>query len=364
MRITLMHDGGPVSGISTYFYNILRNLKFHNEDATLYQYILWKSQINPSDGIVVVNKPRDIPHSIFIQKVRTVTDLYFGRNWHQFRQIKTGDFTILSNPALLKLTKHIHNCGVIAHDLYYLYNNNDSKLFNIYFRKQYKMFNQSDFILSNSEFTRNDMIDKLNIDPHKITTVYPYINNKIFYPGESKFRANLGLNNSKKLILSVAGEKPNKNIETVIKLMSKLPDNYILIRVGRNTSSLKLIHDLHLEKRVIFKENIGEEELADIYRGSDMFVFPSLFEGFGLPVVEAMSSGVPVLGSNSGSLPEVIENSGIVSDPYDIDFMADRIQSIVDNDKEYNKYRQLGIERAKLFNMESQYKQIISALNK
>lgn len=358
-----MHDGGPISGISTYFYNIFQNMKFHNEDAALYQYILWKSKITPPDGIAVINEPRNIPSSVFIQKAITVTDLYFGHNWHQFRKIKTGDFTILSNPALLKLTKYIHNCGVIAHDLYYLYNNNDSKLFNIYFRKQYKMFNQPDFILSNSEFTRNDMIERLNIVPDKITTVYPYINGKIFYPGESTFRNTLGVDN-KKLILNVAGEKPNKNIETVIRLMSKLPDNYVLIRVGRSTSSMKLIHDLHLEKRVIFKENIKEAELADIYRGSDMFVFPSLLEGFGLPIVEAMSSGVPVLGSNSGSLPEVIGNSGIVSDPYDIDFMADRIQSIVEDYKEYDKYRQLGIERGKLFNMETQYKQIMSALNK
>lgn len=357
-----MHDGGPVSGISTYFYNILQNLKFHNEDATLYQYILWKSQINPPEGTFLVNEPRDIPNSLFIQKVRTVTDLYFGHNWYEFKQIKAGDFTILSNPALLKLTKYIHNCGVIAHDLYYLYNNDDSKLFNIYFRKHYKMFNKSDFILSNSEFTRRDIIDRLKIDPSKITTVYPYINDKIFYPGESNFRATLEHNEDKKLILSVAGEKPNKNIETVVKLMSKLPDNYILIRVGRNTSSLKLISDLHLEKRVIFKENISELELADIYRGSDMFVFPSLFEGFGLPVVEAMASGVPVLGSNSGSLPEVIENSGIVYDPYDVDSMVEGIQSIVEDDKQYNKYRELSIKRSQFFNMETQYKQIMSAL--
>ena len=362
MKITLMHDGGPISGISTYVYNILKNLQIHNNNASLYQYILWKSQISPPDGTLIVNTPKDHSYPTLLQKIITVTDLYFGENWHQFKNIKTGDYTILSNPALLKLTKYINNCGVIAHDLYYLYDNMDSKLFNIYFRNQYKMFKNADFILSNSEFTKMDLVKRLNIEADKITTVYPYVDDLIFHPGESNFRNNLGISKKMKLILSVGGEKPNKNIETVVRLMSKLPDNYILVRVGRNTSSLNLIHELDLNQRVILKENITEIELADIYRGSDMFVFPSLFEGFGIPVIEAMASGVPVLGSNSGSIPEVIENSGIVANPYDTDYMAEQIQSILENESENNRYKQLSIKRAEFFNMENQYKQIMKAL--
>jgi glycosyltransferase involved in cell wall biosynthesis len=361
--ITLLHDGGPVSGISTHVYRMYLNLKLHKVPVTLYQYLRYEPEVSPPEGTIVVNRyHKRMSNHGFIRQAATAFNLYFGLNWRKFKNIDS-DITILSNPSLLKLTKYMKNCGVIGHDLYYLHNNMDSKILNVYFKNQYKLFSNAKFILSVSEFTRKEFIELLDISPDIITTVYPYFDNSTFHPGESKFRQTVKIDSNDKLLLSVASDQPNKNIENVLRVLAKLPENYKLVRVGRTTSTLKLIHELNLDKRVILKKNLLENELADIYRGSDMLVFPSLFEGFGIPVVEAMASGICVLVSDRGSLPEVSGKAGVVSDPYDVNGMAENIMHILEDGNEFERRKQLGLERSRYFTMERQYETLMNVIN-
>lgn len=363
MKIALMHDGGPISGTSTHIYKIFANLKSHSEQVDLYQYLQWAPEINLPVGTITVNRsePRKKYRSALLRQVSSAVNLISGSNWRNFRNID-ADISILSNPSLLKLTKHLPNCGVIGHDLYYAYENPDSKFLTRYFRSQYKLFDTAKFILSNSEFTKRELVTKLNIRSDKITTVYPYFDPSLFYPGDSNFRNSMKTNSIEKIILFVGSDQPNKNTETIIKLMAKLPDNYRLVKIGRTTHTNHLILELNLGKRVLYKENLGEKELSDIYRGSDMLVFPSLFEGFGIPVLEAMASGLPVLVSNRASLPEVVGNAGVISDPFDLDFMAEKIQGILEDETETRRFRQMSIKRAAFFSMENQYRQIADAI--
>jgi glycosyltransferase involved in cell wall biosynthesis len=365
MTIALMHDGGPISGISTHIYKIFANLKFHKESVDLFQCLQWAPEIDLPPGTIVLNgsKPRQKYRSDLLRKISSAIYLFSGSNWRSFRNIK-ADVTILSNPSLLKLTKYLPNCGVIGHDIYYAYNTPDSKLLTYYFRNQYKLFDSAKFVFSNSEFTKNEMISKLGISADKIFTVYPYFDNTLFYPGKSEFRQGLNLRSGDKIILSVGSDQPNKNVDTIIKVMTRLPDNYILVRIGRTSSTKALIHGLSLEGRVILKEKLGEQELADIYRGSDLLLFPSLFEGFGSPVVEAMASGLPFIVSNRGALPEVAGSAGVISDPLDVDYMVERILDIIEDESKMKRFRKLSTERATFFSMDNQYKQIVDALKK
>ena len=362
-KVALLHDGGPISGISSVVYNIFTNLKSHGIVVNLYQHLQWEPETELPSGTIVVNKsqPMKKHNSDALRKITSAINLFSGSNWHEFKNVN-ADISILSNPSLLKLTKYLSNCGVIGHDLYFLHDNDDSKILNIYFKKQYKFFNEAKFILSNSEFTRKEFMSMLDISPDKITTIYPYFNSALFHPGKSDFRDRLKLNDGEKIILSVGSEQPNKNIDTIIKLMTKLPKNYKLVRIGRNTATLRLIQELNLENRIILMENLPEKKLADVYRGSDILVFPSLFEGFGIPVVEAMASGLSVLVSDRGSLPEVVGDVGIISDPFDIDFMAEHIQRVLEDEKATALSSQMSIMRAKSFTMEAQYKQLLGAL--
>jgi len=358
-----MHDGGPISGISTHIYKIFANLKFHKESVDLYQYLKWAPEIALPVGTIIVNKSRPTPkyRSTLLRQMSSAIDLTYGSNWRNFRNID-ADIAILSNPSLLKLTKYLPNCGVIGHDLYYAYENPDSKFLTYYFRKQYKLFDVAKFILSDSESTKRDIVTKLNISPDKVTTVYPYVDPTLFHPGDSYFRRSLETRSNEKTILAVGSDQPNKNIETIIRLMAKLPDNYRLVKVGKTTYTRHLIQELNLENRVIYKDNLAENELADIYRGSDMLVFPSLFEGFGIPVLEAMASGLPVIVSNRASLPEVVGDAGVISDPLDVDFMVEKTRSILEDKRETKGFRQMSVRRAAFFSMENQYKQIAHAI--
>ena len=152
MKIALIHDGGPISGISTYFYNIFENLQTHKNNVRLYQYLQWNSNSKLPNNLIIVNEPHKKFKSKGLQEISTAKILFLGENWRKFKSIKS-DVTILSNPSLLKLTKYLTNCGVIAHDLYYLYKNFDPKILNFYFKKQYNFFNKAKFIISNSEYT-------------------------------------------------------------------------------------------------------------------------------------------------------------------------------------------------------------------
>jgi len=169
---------------------------------------------------------------------------------------------------------------------------------------------------------------------------------------------------NEKILLSVAGDQPNKNIETVIRLLKLLPDNYKLIRVGRNFGTIKSVSELNLGKRVIFLGNVDSDMLANLYRGSDIFIFPSLFEGFGIPVLEAMASGIPVITSDRASLPEVVGDAGIVCDPFDLEFMRDSILEITENDSLKAELVSKGLERSKIFSSEKQFEALTAIIEK
>ena len=121
-------------------------------------------------------------------------------------------------------------------------------------------------------------------------------------------------------------------------MLAKLPNDYILVRVGASNKTFKMIQNMGLQNRVILKKDINILELADIYRGSDVLIFPSLFEGFGIPLIEAMASGTSVITSNRGSLPEVVGEAGIIADPFDVDFMSENIQVLLETEKGAQKY--------------------------
>lgn len=254
-----MHDGGPISGTSTYIYKMFANLKLHEESVDLYQYLKWAPEISLPVGTIIVNKSRPRPKykAALFRQMLSAINLTYGSNWRKFKNID-ADITILSNPSLLTLTKYLGNCGVIGHDLYYAYKTNlDSKFLTSYFRNRYKLFDAAKFILSNSEFTKNDIYTKLKINPDKITTVYPYVDASLFHPDNSNSKQTLKVNRNEKIILSVGSDQPNKNIETIIRLMTRLPDNYKLVKIGKTTYTNHLIRELNLGKRVLLKGKGG-----------------------------------------------------------------------------------------------------------
>ena len=114
---------------------------------------------------------------------------------------------------------------------------------------------------------------------------------------------------------------------------------------------LRLVETLELHENVIFTDYVAGEGLHALYAGADLFVFPSLYEGFGLPVLEAMSSGTPVLVSKSGALPEVIGEAGLAVNAEDPRTLADAIIRVMGNAELRLHMREAGLRQAERFSL-------------
>ncbi len=188
---------------------------------------------------------------------------------------------------------------------------------------------KSDFIIADSENTKRDIINFIGFPSERIKVIY-LAADKRFKPIEKlperkKILEKYGIN--KKYVLNVGTVEPRKNIPRLIEAFSvyikesKLEDLVLVIAGKKDWGYEKCrqkIEELGIGERIIFCDYVNDEELVILYNLAEAFIYPSFYEGFGLPVLEAMSCGVPVICSQISSLPEVAEYAGIYIDPSDI----------------------------------------------
>ena len=109
------------------------------------------------------------------------------------------------------------------------------------------------------------------------------------------------------------------------------------------------IHRQNLESEVFMPGYIPEEDIPMLYRGSDLFVFPSFYEGFGIPLLQAMACGVPILAARAGAIPEVVRNAAILVEPSDIGMMAEEMERVLKDPALRMRLRGMGLERVHAF---------------
>jgi glycosyltransferase involved in cell wall biosynthesis len=358
VKIALINDQHLFSGTSTHIYKLYKNFKDHNIDAELYQFLI--SDNEPEVPIKFTQY--GLLHGFndkfkLIYNSKLALNFITGANWKPFRNVNS-DITILSGPSLLPLIKYNNKTIVIGHDLYFIDHNKKAFFLTLYMNRMYRLFKEAPHVVVDSNFTKMEFVNKLNLPEEKINVVYPCIDTEVFHPGSSNVRKKLQLSEGDVLLLSIGGDNPNKNIETIYRLMTLLPRNFKLIRVGRNFNTLGMIAKMNLSERVISLRNVDRKFLACLYRGADIFLFPSLHEGFGVPLIEAMASGIPFITSNRASLPEVAGNSGVICDPFDIEYMANSIFQIMQDEKLKMDLVMKGLKRAKDFSAEKQYESL------
>jgi len=210
-------------------------------------------------------------------------------------------------------------------------------------------------IITISENTKKDIIKYFHIEPSKIEITYPAVSDD-FNPSQAKsetMKKKYG-----EYILYVGAIRPHKNILRLLEAFNKLKKEkkikHKLILIGKGKIPYiydvrKKISDFSLANDVLIMEEIEQDKLIDFYCGADLFVFPSLYEGFGLPPLEAMACGCPVVCSNNSSLPEVVGDSALTVNPMFEDKLASAIYRVITDDNLKNNLIEKGLERAKIF---------------
>lgn len=203
-------------------------------------------------------------------------------------------------------------------------------------------------IITISRFTRSEIIKYYSVNPDKIIVVYPGVNHDKYKPNNKS--------NKKGFFLYVGTLQPRKNITGLIEAFSRLKnrDNLSLMIVGQKGWLYQGIFDevkkKGLESKIKFCDYVTENELISYYQDAACLVLPSFYEGFGIPVIEAMACGCPVIASNISSLPEISGDAAQLVDPYSIDSIKGGIEKVLTDNNYRNMMIERGLERAKYFN--------------
>jgi glycosyltransferase involved in cell wall biosynthesis len=200
------------------------------------------------------------------------------------------------------------------------------------------------YILTCSEFSKQEIVAWAGVSPEKVVVVGCGVDDCFTPQGD---RRALGF----PYLLYVGNHRPHKNLPRLLAAFQQatgLPPNLKLILSGNPSAAIEQeIAALGLGDRVIFSGFIADADLPAYYRGATALVFPSLYEGFGLPPIEAMACGTPVLTANVTSLPEVVGDAAILVDPYDVTAIAQGIERIVNDSALRSKLIERGLNQAK-----------------
>ncbi|EHP84940.1 glycosyltransferase family 4 protein [Methanotorris formicicus] len=344
----------PLTGRGYYIYHLIKilssNTNKNNYDIYLINYK--NTQMFPN-----------LKHIILENPFKRITKSY--QLWYLYLPLGLYDISkkvdivhcINAEPIYLK-PKNIKLITTIYDIIPYLfpktYTFSTSFRFRFILPKTLKISNK---IITISHHTKQDIIKHFKIPEDKIKVIHLAANENYKPLNEKeieKIREKYNLNYP--FILYVGGLEPKKNISTLLKALYKLKKQGIkhkLVITGEKRwkykSIFETIEKLNLQKDVIFTGYVPDEDLPALYNAADLFVYPSLYEGFGLPPLEAMACGTPVITSSTSSLPEVVGDAGIMVNPYDVDELAKAMYEVLTNDGLREELSKKGLERAKLF---------------
>ncbi|MBN1315405.1 MAG: glycosyltransferase family 4 protein [Anaerolineales bacterium] len=291
-------------------------------------------------------------------------DKWLMRIWHRARlpipvEVITGPVDLFHSPDFtLPPTKRSTRTLLTVHDLSFIRQPESTNQQLMAYLNQVvpRSVQRADHVLADSQATKDDLIELWQTPPEKISVLYCGVEER-FHPitkvdilQETRKRYQLGDN---PFILSVGTLHPRKNFPRLVQAFSHLTDRYpditLVIAGGKSWHSPEILAEparLGITGRVIFPGFIADSDLPALYSAAEMFVLPSLYEGFGIPVLEAMSCGTAVAISNRPSLPEVAGGAAIIFDALDLDGMASAMEKVLTDSMLRSKLIDKGIIEA------------------
>ena len=294
--------------------------------------------------------------------------IYKRRFWEQAASLLVGKYDLLHLPYDSCLAVKRGKLIVTIHDVKPLLFPNPKKKVNMYGMLKRLLIprplERIDHIITVSECSRQDIIERLGVQADRITVIPQGVEQDKFV---SCFSEPPDRCNTVPYVLSVAGSDPTKNIQSLITAFSLLPDevrtHYQLILVGdldKQGELVRLVKQKGIERHVVYAGVVSDQQLIRYYQNAALFVFPSLYEGFGLPVLEAMACGCPVVCSNTSSLPEVVGDAAVMVDPLNVSALADAMCHVLTNSHIHQELRKAGIERSRQFSWEQTAMQTVA----
>jgi glycosyltransferase involved in cell wall biosynthesis len=344
-RIVLINNNPPNSGVGNYAYYLYRHLIKISEYGTYF--VSWDKELFDITYYLLNNFSLNwlyymIKLKLLAKKLRNDSSLAHITNSGYLASIipevkRKSDFIVITVHDLIPF--------VVPRSTY------DSAL-----RKAFLNIAYADRIIVVSKNTKRDLLRFIDVDPRKVRIIHHGVDHELFKPRDKlEARRRLGLPLDRPIILNVGSEEPRKNIPTLIKafgiLVKDIP-NAVLIRVGSPTNAIKkLICSQGLEGKIVYLRPT-DEDLSLLYNASDVFVFPSYYEGLGLPLLEAMASGCPVIAGNRSAIPEAVGDGGILLDPFDVDGFAYWMHEVLSNEDLRIKLSEKGYRRSLNFSWE------------
>ncbi len=319
------------TGIGTYTARLMENIMTIDEED-VYSFF-W-----PNDGYEDLLNKKNIRLTLFGEKNKRFWDEHFLPA--QVKKTGCDLFHLPQNGLGLPAEK---SCAYVAtvHDLipYVMPETCGKSYLDRFTGEMPYILDACDRIITVSHYSKQDIIKFFNIPGEKISVTH--------LAADSRFRLmdkesawnfiRSQYNLSTDYILYLGGFSPRKNVEGLIDAFKKtcreLPGHYDLVLLGASKDGhyelKKKVHALGLSDRTVFTGYVPYEHLPYFYNCASLFVYPSLYEGFGLPPLEAMTCGTPTITTNVTSIPEVVGDAAITIDPYDIDMLTQKIYDIL-----------------------------------
>lgn len=356
----------PITGTGRYLLNILKELPNHDRDN---EYFLFCNSILPIDKTfykIITHKDSKILLKLFSP---------FWLNISLPRLIEEYKIDLLFEPNSLLPLVNLNGakCISVVHDVIFkVY-----KEYYPFFYRQYlsfylpKSLKKSDKIVTVSELSKNDLIKYYNIPSEKIQVVFNTASEQ-FKPSNPETRTFIEIQKKyslpKKYLLYVGVVELRKNILGLIKILDMLEKEksdlglVIIGKAGHGSESI-LPEIAKRNNKITYLNFVSDDALVYIYSSAFAFIFPSFYEGFGIPPLEAMQSAIPVLSSNTSALAEVVGEGGLIHNPNDYTgFVTDILKLETDADF-YSTMKSKALIQSKKFNIAETTKKLVSIFN-
>lgn len=335
------------SGLGNYSRDLVRCLAEQFPDN---QYLLFAKKPSDKARNILENKAvvfKKISKGFFSRQLKMGTDAE-NEKCKIFHGL-SGELPNFSKNKKIKKIVTIHDLIFLKHPEFYSFF--DRK---IYYYKFKKAIKQADVIIAISQQTKNDILYYFKVDEQKIEVIYQTCHQafKKLFNQDELLKVKNKFNLPSRFLLNVGTIEERKNIFSVVRAIEST--TIPLVIIGKETTYVKKIRHFikkhQMENQVIFLQGVSMEELAKIYQLADVFIYPSLYEGFGIPIIEALFSKTATITSNCSCLPEAAGSDSLYINPLDIEDIKSKILLLWNNPQERKIRQEKSYEFVQKFN--------------